>query len=84
MGRFRVDARINEEADDPDALEREANRFAVKILMPGDVIAARAAELRRDYGCCPRGVLVYRLSAELLVSREAMRYRLADLEVGDD
>lgn len=84
MGRFRVDVKINEDADADEELEREANRFAVELLMPAEVIAARAAELRRDYDCCPRGVLVYRLAAELLVSREAMRYRLADLEVGDD
>lgn len=84
MGRFRVDAKVNEEADDPDELEREANRFAVELLMPAEVIVARAAELKEVHHCCPRGVLAYRLAAELLVSREAMRYRLADLEVGDD
>lgn len=84
MGRFRVDVRINEDADDADEMEREANRFAAELLMPVEVVAARGDELRREHGCCPRGVLVYRLAAELLVSREAMRYRLADLEVGDE
>lgn len=84
MGRCRVDVKVTEDADDPDDLEREANRFAAELLMPAAVVAARGTELRREHGCCPRGVLVYRLAAELLVSREAMRFRLADLEVGDE
>lgn len=84
MGRFRVDAKVREDADDPDELEREANRFAAELLMPAEVCVARAGAMRREFGCCPQGVLVYQLAAELLVSRGAMRYRLADLEVGDD
>ena len=50
----------------------------------GEVCRARAGELRDHHDCCPRGVLVYRLAAELLVRREAMRHRLADLEMGDE
>jgi hypothetical protein len=84
MGRFKVDESIREDTVDADEMEREANRFAVELLMPAEVLVARGAELHSEYGCCPRGVLVYRLAAEFLVSREAMRYRLADLEVGDD
>jgi len=84
MGRFRVDVKITEDEEGDDHLECEANRFAAALLMPADVVAARADELRRKHGCCPRGVLAYRLAAELLVSREAMRYRLADLELGDE
>lgn len=64
--------------------EREANRFAVELLIPAGVCRAREAELRREHGCCPRLVLAYRLAAELLVSREATRYRLNDLGVGDE
>jgi hypothetical protein len=64
--------------------EREANRFAVELLIPAEICLARAEELRREHHCCPRGVLVYRLAAELLVSREACRYRLNDLGVGDE
>jgi Zn-dependent peptidase ImmA (M78 family) len=52
--------------------------------MPDEVIRARAEELRTDYRACPRLVLAYRLASELLVSREAMRYRLKTLGVGDD
>lgn len=84
MSGFLVDAKIDDAAEDADDLEREANKFAVELLMPADVVVARAAELRCEYGCCPRGVLAYRVAAELLVSREAIRYRLAELEVGDD
>ena len=85
MGRFRADAKISEGANEPDdELEREANRFAVELLMPEEVIRSRTDELKKEHGCCPRGVLAYRLSSELLVSREAMRYRLQKLEVGDE
>lgn len=65
-------------------MEREANQFAVEILMPEAVCRARALSLRREHGICPRSVLTYRLAAELLVSREAMRYRLQALELGDE
>ena len=87
MGRFRADtdATLHEADDDvTDQMEQEANRFAVELLMPADVCRARAAELRKNHHCCPRGVLVYRLASELLVSREALRYRLQSLEVGDE
>jgi hypothetical protein len=87
MGRFRADtdATLREADDDvTDRIEREANRFAAELLMPEDVCRARAAELREKYRCCPRGVLVYRLASELLVSREALRYRLLSLGVGDE
>jgi hypothetical protein len=87
MGRFRADtdATLREAEDDvADRMEREANRFAAELLMPEEVCRARASELRDIHGCCPRGVLVYRLSSELLVSREALRYRLQALGVGDE
>jgi len=87
MGRFRADTDATlREADEEvaDVMEREANRFAAELLMPAEVCRARAAEVRRKYGCCPRGVLIYRLASELLVSREALRYRLQALDVGDE
>lgn len=71
------------DADELQSIEREANQFAVELLMPVCVCQARAAELKQQQGCCPRVVLVNQLAAELLVSREAMRYRLQALEVGD-
>jgi hypothetical protein len=87
MGRFRADTDATlREADDEvaDVMEREANRFAVELLMPAEICRAREEELQRKHGCCPRGVLVYRLASELMVSREALRYRLQALEVGDE
>lgn len=86
MGRFTADTdKTLREADEAtDDLEREANRFAAELLMPVEVCEARAEELRREYQACPRMVLAYRLASELLVSREAMRYRLKTLEIGDD
>jgi hypothetical protein len=66
-----------------DRHEREANRFAAELLMPADVCGARAEVFREAYGVCPRSPLAYHLAAEFLVSREAMRFRLQDLGVGD-
>jgi hypothetical protein len=50
--------------------------------MPAEVIRAREEELIREHGACPRGVLEYRLAAELLVSQQAIRFRLKSLEIG--
>lgn len=84
MTGFIADATISETDDGAGDLEPEANRFAAELLMPEEVIRARADELSNDYGACPRVVLAYRLASELLVSREAVRYRLKNLGVGDD
>jgi hypothetical protein len=86
MGRFRADtdATVQEAEEATDQIEREANRFTAELLMPAEVCRAREAESRARHGCCPRGVLVYRLAGELLVSRAAMRYRLKALGVGDE
>jgi len=70
--------------EDLKRIEQEANHFAVEFLMPASICRARAEALRREHGSCPRSVLGYRLAAELLVSREAMRYRLQALELGDE
>jgi hypothetical protein len=87
MGRFRADTdAMLKEADDDvaDEMERQANWFAAELLMPAEVCRARADETIRENGCCPRAVLAHRLAAELLVSREAMKYRLKELGLGDD
>ena len=86
MGRYRADSQktMLETDDSTDALEREANRFAAELLMPEAVLRARAEELKSEHGVCPPGVLAYRLAAELLVSREAMRYRLKSMGVSDE
>lgn len=82
--RFDTDKTLLETDIAADPMEAEANRFAAELLMPEEVIRARADELRAEYRACPRLVLAYRLASELLVSREAMRYRLKNLGVGDD
>jgi hypothetical protein len=82
--KFDTDKTLLEANDANDPMEREANQFAAELLMPEELLRARAEELKRESGACPRLVLAYRLSSELLVSREAMRYRLKNLGVGDD
>ena len=85
MGQYLADASIAEGADaSDDPKEREANRFAVELLMPEEVLQARAEEFQMEHGCCPRSVLAYRLAAELLVSQQAITYRLRNLEIGDE
>ncbi len=65
-------------------LEREANRFSAEILMPAGLCRARVNTVLNDFPAAPASVLVHRLAADLLVSREAMSYRLKNLEVTDD
>jgi hypothetical protein len=65
-------------------MEREANQVAVELLMPAEICRQRADSLRKKHGCCPRRVVAYSLAAELLVSGEAMTYRLKALGVGDE
>lgn len=84
MTGFIADATISETDDVTSDMEREANRFAAELLMPEEVVHTRAEELVREHGACPRIVLAVRLASELLVSREAVRYRLKNLGVGDD
>ena len=83
MGATLQDATIEEADGVLGPMEAEANRFAAELLMPEVVLRARADELRAAHGCCPRVVLGYRLASELLVSREAIGYRLKNLGVGD-
>jgi hypothetical protein len=68
--------------DDCEEMEREANRFAVELLMPATVCATRAAAFREAYGVCPFQPFAHRLAADLLVSTEAMRYRLGRRDLG--
>jgi Zn-dependent peptidase ImmA (M78 family) len=76
---------IREAGDlDSASMEREANRFSTELLMPDDLCVARAAGFRKVYPAAPPTVLVHRIAADLLVSREAMRYRLVQLGVIDD
>lgn len=60
--------------------EREANRFAAELLMPECVCRTRIDAFRRQFPAASRPLLVHRLSADLLVSREALTYRLKPME----
>ena len=84
MGGFIDDVDVNETDEAETLREREANQFAAELLMPVEIVEARAAELRAEHRACPRLVLAYRLASELLVSGDAMRYRLKNLGIGDD
>ncbi len=65
-------------------MERQANLFAALLLMPEEVCWARANAFRKAYGVCPRSSFGYHMAAELLVSPEAMRFRLEELGIGDE
>jgi Zn-dependent peptidase ImmA (M78 family) len=75
---------VEVEYDMAAEMERQANRFAAELLMPAAVCRARADSFRRTYSVCPRTPFGYHLASELVVSPEAMRYRLRDLGVGDE
>lgn len=75
---------VEVENDEAVAMERQANRFAAELLMPPHVCQARADAFRSEYGVCPLTFFAYHLAGELLVSPEAMRYRLRGLGVADE
>lgn len=75
---------VEVEDETATAMERQANRFAAELLMPAEVCRARAEAFRKTYRVCPRTPFAYYLAAELVVSPEAMRYRLRYLGVGDE
>jgi hypothetical protein len=75
---------IEVEDESAAAMERQANRFAAELLMPATVCRARAEAFRKTYGVCPRTLFAYHLASELVVSPEAMRYRLRELGVSDE
>jgi Zn-dependent peptidase ImmA (M78 family) len=66
----------NNDGADYDRQEREADAFAAALLLPADVIAARAGALQPDFA---GESLAERLAMDLLVSRQAMRRRLRAL-----
>ena len=75
---------LQDHEDPTIGIEKEANQFAAELLMPEQLIHARAEAMQSEYHICPRLVLGYQLSSELLVSRKAIRYRLLSLGVGHD
>lgn len=61
-----------------EQMEREANQFAVELLMPAEVLLKLSAQYLPN---CQGEDLVWRLSTEMLVSQTAMRWRLHNLEL---
>lgn len=60
------------------AMERQANRFATELIMPEAVCRILFERCASRYGTTPR-FLVHHLAGELLVSREAIAWRLYGL-----
>jgi Zn-dependent peptidase ImmA (M78 family) len=77
------DEQINESGEAETAeMERQANRFAAELLMPEAVCRALYGDHAEKYGRVSR-FLVYRLAGDLLVSREAIGWRLYGLGLID-
>ncbi len=69
------------EAEGLAAMERQANRFAAELLMPEATCRAAHERIARRYGPSTR-FLVHQLAGELLVSREAIAWRIFELGLG--
>ena len=72
-----------EKAEAPDAptlpeMERQANRFAAELLMPAEVCRRWYDYHAAKYGPTPQ-FIEHMLAGDLLVSREAARWRLREL-----
>lgn len=71
----------DEDQEDLAQREREANRFAAEVLMPEPLVRRLCADYCRSLR--PTGpYLAGRLAGDLLVSREAARWRLRELGLG--
>jgi len=70
------------EADEEDlaAMERQANLYAAELLMPEEACRRIAAEALQKGGHSP-AYLEHKLAGELLVSREAARWRIRGLKL---
>lgn len=67
------------DAGEGEQMERKANRFAALVLMPEALCRSRDGEFRARHPGTPGSVLVHRLTADLLVSRQALTFRLQEL-----
>jgi hypothetical protein len=61
-------------------MERQANRFAAELLMPEAVCRAALEQYAARFGTTAR-FLEHHLAGDLLVSREAVRWRLRNLSL---
>jgi Zn-dependent peptidase ImmA (M78 family) len=59
-------------------MERQANLFAAELLMPEDVCRLLFERYAKRFGPTPR-FIEHHVASDLLVSREAARWRLGDL-----
>lgn len=65
---------------DEKQMEAEADQFAAELLMPASACFALANKFRGRFGT-KRDVLAKRLATEFLVSQDAMKRRLKDLQL---
>lgn len=63
---------------DSEQAEKEANRFAVELLMPENAVRAMVNQMACQFGGMHE-IMVKRLTTHFLVSREAMTWRLVGL-----
>ena len=59
-------------------MERQANRFAAQLLMPEELCRRLWDSYAKQFGPTPR-FIVHHVASDLLVSREAARWRLREL-----
>ena len=83
-GMVEVDSDVSEtDGVSLTAMERQANRFAAELLMPGDVCRELADRYTGRYGKVSR-FLIHQIAGDLLVSREAIAWRLFTLRLIDE
>jgi|GEM_PF-810829 len=75
-----IQAVIDSLGIDEKQMEAEADQFAAELLMPASACFALAKRYRGRFGT-KRDVLAKRLATEFLVSQEAMKRRLKDLQL---
>jgi len=84
VGLVAVDEDVFEaEAASVLARERQANRFAAELLMPEPVCRNLVDRYSGKYGRVPR-FLIHQIAGDLLVSREAIAWRLWTLNLIDE
>jgi Zn-dependent peptidase ImmA (M78 family) len=72
---------VEEDEEELAAMERQANLFAAELLMPEEMCRKIAAEALSRGGHSP-AYLEHKMAGELLVSREAARWRIRALRLG--
>lgn len=79
----REDEKPSEDGPSLPEMERQANRFAAELLMPVEVCRAACGRFGQRFTTTAR-FLEHQLASELLVSREAVRWRLRSLKLDGD